>query len=206
MATDLDRILANLLAFYDFTGKEVLAVGAGGGQLAGYASPAKRVIAVDRDPAAMDKLKEASERLGLYDRFEYWSGDFYDCDRKGDAVLFEFCLHEMDEPAAALRKALTLAPETVIIDHAPGSVWIYYGAEDEAVERTWRALEAFPVARRSRYDGEQRFRNFQELHDKMSPQGGASLRRIGEFRGRTDIVIPMSYASALIRLPGPEMP
>lgn len=201
MATDVGRILENLLAFYDFTGKTIVAVGAGGGQLAGYARPAKRVIAVDRDPAAMDKLKQCSQQLGLNDRFEYWSGDFYDCDRQGDTVLFEFCLHEMDDPAAAVRKALALAPETVVLDHAPGSVWIYYGAEDDDVERSWRALEAFPVVRRSRYDAEQRFRDFQELHDKVSLQGDESLRRIEEFRGQTDIIIPMSYALALIRRP-----
>lgn len=201
MATDLEHILSNLLGFYDFAGKTVVAVGAGGGQLAGYARPAKKVIAVDRDPAAMDKLKEASQRLGLDDRFEYWSGDLYDCDRQGDTVLFEFCLHEIDDPAAAVRKALSLAPETVVIDHAPGSVWIYYGAEDKLVERSWRALEDFSVVRRSRHESEQRFRNFQELHDKVCPQGDESLRRIEEFRGRTDIVIPMSYALALIRRP-----
>jgi len=65
MATDVGLILHNLLAFYDFTGKTVVAVGAGGGQLAGYGFQAKRVIAVDRDPAAMDQLKAVSSRLGL---------------------------------------------------------------------------------------------------------------------------------------------
>ena len=201
MATDVGRILDNLLAFYDFGGKTVIAVGAGGGQLAGYGRPAKRVVAVDRDAAAMDKLKESSRQLGLQDRFEYWSGDFCACDRHGDTVLFEFCLHEMDDPAAALGKAMILAPETVVIDHAPNSVWIYYGAEDDKVERSWRALEAFSVTRRSGYNAEQRFRDFQELHEKVSLQGDESLRRIEEFRGQSNIVIPMSYALALIRRP-----
>ncbi len=201
MATDVGRILENLLAFYDFKGKTVVAVGAGGGQLAGYGRPAKRVIAVDRDPAAMDKLKESSQRLGLSGRFEYWSGDFCTCDRQGDTVLFEFCLHEMDDPVAALNNARILAPDTVVIDHAPGSAWIYYGAEDDKVERSWRAVETFPVIRRSGHAAEQRFRDFRELHDKVSLQGEESLRRIEEFRGQADIVIPMSYALALIRRP-----
>lgn len=201
MATDVGRILDNLLTFYDFGGKTVVAVGAGGGQLAGYGRPAKRVIAVDRDPTAMDKLKEASQRLGLNDRFEYWSGDFCTCERQGDMVLFEFCLHEMDDPAAALGRAMILAPETVVIDHAPGSAWIYYGAEEDKVERGWRVVEAFPIIRRSRYATEQRFRDFRELHEKVSPQGDESLRRIEKFRGQSNIVIPMSYALALIRSP-----
>jgi predicted RNA methylase len=201
MATDIETILDNLLAFYDFGGKTAIAVGAGGGQLAGYGRAAKRVIAVDRDPAAMDKLKESCQRLGLDDRFEYWSGDFRACDRQGGTVLFEFCLHEMDDPAAALEKAMSLAPETVVIDHAHGSPWIYYGAEEDCVERSWRALEAFPVIRQSRFDTEQRFRDFGELHDKVKLQGVESLRRIEEFRGKSNIVIPMSYALALIRRP-----
>ena len=199
MATDVGRILENLLAFYDFSGKAVIAVGAGGGQLAGYGRAAGKVIAVDRDPAAMDKLKESARVLGLSDRFEYWFGDFCDCDRRGDVVLFEFCLHEMVDAAAALAKAVTLAPEVVVIDHAPSSVWIYYGAEDDKVERSWRILEKYPIVRRCAYSAEQRFKNFQELWDKVSPQGDESLRRIEEFRGRSDIVIPMSYALALIR-------
>jgi len=201
MVTDVGRILDNLLAFYDFGGKTVVAVGAGGGQLAGYSRPAKRMIAVDRDPAAMDKLKEASQRLGLSDRFEYWSGDFCTCERQGDMVLFEFCLHEMDDPAAALGRAMILAPETVVIDHAPGSAWIYYGAEEDKVERSWRVVEAFPIIRRTGYATEQRFRNFRELHEKVSSQGDESLRRIEKFRGQSNIVIPMSYALALIRSP-----
>jgi hypothetical protein len=32
MATDLNLIITNLLAFYDFTNKTIVSVGAGGGQ------------------------------------------------------------------------------------------------------------------------------------------------------------------------------
>jgi ubiquinone/menaquinone biosynthesis C-methylase UbiE len=201
MATDVERILENLLAFYDFRGKTVIAVGSGGGQLAGYGRAAGKVIAVDRDAAAMDKLKESSRRLGLSDRFEYWCGDFHSCDRRGDVVLFEFCLHEMDEPSAAIGRATILAPDVVVLDHAPGSPWIYYGAEDERVERSWRILEGVPAARRSRHETVQRFRDFGELEEKVRLQGAESLRRIEEFRGRSDIVIPMTYALALVQRP-----
>ncbi len=52
MTTGLAALLDNLLRFYPFDGKVVLAVGAGGGQLAGYGRAAKRVIAVDHEAAA----------------------------------------------------------------------------------------------------------------------------------------------------------
>ncbi len=92
MATDIGMILQRLLAFFDFSGKSVLVVGAGGGQFAEYARSMRKVIAIDRDLAAMRQLQEAVARLNLQNRFEYWVGDFADCDRRGDVVLFEFCL------------------------------------------------------------------------------------------------------------------
>jgi len=198
MATDVGRILENLLAFYDFTGKTVVAVGAGGGQMAGYGFRAKRVIAVDRDTAAMDQVKTVSRELGLSERFDYWFGDFRTCDRRGDVVLFEFCLHEMEDPAEALDKALTLAPESVVIDHEPGSTWGYYGAEDDKVQRSWHVVDGYPVVRRARWATVQRFRDFEELRERLRRQGDESLRRIEPFRGQRAIVIPMSYALALV--------
>lgn len=199
MATDVGLILQRLLAFFDFSGKSVLAVGAGGGQLAEYARPMRRVLAVDRDLAAMKKLQEAAVRLGLQDRFEYWTGDFADCDRRGDVVLFEFCLHEMEDPAGAVAKATTLAPEVVVIDHSPGSPWVYFTAEDEKVDRSWRALGRLPVTRQCCHTAEHRFGNYEELHAKVKSQGDESIRRIEQFREQTNITIPMTYALALIR-------
>lgn len=198
MATDIARILANLLAFYDLSGKSVVAVGAGGGQLAGYGRVASRVIAVDRDHAAMEQLRTAVAAQGLDGRFEFWAGDFLACDRSADVVLFEFSLHEIADPAAALSRATRLAPDLVVLDHEPGSPWIYYGAEDDKVERSWRAVEGLPVARRVRYDTEQRFADFEALHEKLHLQGDESFRRIERYRGRHEIVIPMSYALALV--------
>ena len=32
--------------------------------------------------------------------------------------------------------ARTLAPDVVVFDHAPGSEWIYYGAEERLVARS----------------------------------------------------------------------
>ncbi len=198
MATDIGVILQNLLSFFDFSGRSVLAVGAGGGQFAEYARSMKKVLAVDRDLAAMKQLQEAAARLDLQDRFEYWTGDFADCDRRGDVVLFEFCLHEMDDPSTAVAKATTLAPDVVVIDHAPGSPWVYFTAEDDKVDRSWRALDRMQVIRQCSYTAEQRFAIYDELHAKVKSQGDVSIRRIERFREQTNITIPMTYALALI--------
>jgi len=199
MATDIGLILQRLLAFYDFSGKNVLVVGAGGGQLAEYARSMRKVLAVDRDLEAMKQLQKAAARLDLQDRFEYWIGDFADCDRQGDVVLFEFCLHEMDDPSAAVAKAATLAPEVVVIDHAPDSQWVYFTAEDDKVDRSWRELGRLQVVRQSSYTTEQHFANYGELHTKVMSQGEVSIRRIERFLEQTNITITMTYALALIR-------
>ncbi len=200
MATDIGLILKNLLDFYDFGAKTVVAVGAGGGQLAEYARPAQKVVAVDRDAAALKQLRAAAARLGLQERFEYWAGDFAECHCGGDVLLFEFCLHEMADPAGALAKALNLAPDVLVLDHAPGSPWVYYGAEDEKVVRSWQEAGRFPLVRQGSYAAQQRFANYGELFAKVKLQGEESLRRIEEFRERGNIVIPMSYRLALIRV------
>ncbi len=199
MATDIGLILERLNVFFNFSGKCVVAVGAGGGQMAGYARTMRKVLAVDRDLAAMQQLREAADRLGLQDRFEYWTGDFCDCDRRGDVVLFEFCLHEMEDPAKALVKAASLAPEIVVIDHAPGSQWSYFTAEDEKVKRSWQAVESLPITRQCSHAAAQRFNNYEELFEKVKSQGDESIRRIERFREQTSITIPMTYGLALIR-------
>ena len=49
MATDLDTILRDIERCYDFGGRSVIHVGAGGGQLIGYARNARSVLGVDTD-------------------------------------------------------------------------------------------------------------------------------------------------------------
>jgi len=58
MPTDLDLIVANLTSFHDFSGKIVIHVGAGGGQLIGYAASCRKVVAVDNDPSALERLEQ----------------------------------------------------------------------------------------------------------------------------------------------------
>jgi len=120
MATDIAKVIANLTSFYDFRNKSVVHVGAGGGQFIAYASDAYHVVAVDPDAAALEPLRAAIDRLGLGDRFTVRQAVFESLTDKADVVFFEFCLHEMNDPEAVLRHARTLAPEALVIDHAPG--------------------------------------------------------------------------------------
>jgi predicted RNA methylase len=90
VATDARQIVANLTAFYDFTGKAVIAVGAGGGQLAEYARTTRRVVAVDRDRAAIERLAARARECGLAERFIFVPRDFFEVRTPGDMVLFEF--------------------------------------------------------------------------------------------------------------------
>ena len=108
MATDIKRLINNLLEFYDFENKAILSVGAGGGQLIEYGRHAKHVTAIDNDKAALDKLKQNLIASGLDDKFTLVHSDFYAADFKADLLLFEFCLHEMEDPEAAIRRALTM--------------------------------------------------------------------------------------------------
>lgn len=55
---------------------------------------------------------------------------------QGDVVYFEFCLHEMADPARDLAHAATLATDVVVFDHAAGSDWSFHAAEEHEVQRS----------------------------------------------------------------------
>ena len=198
MATDVAAVLANLLAFYKFDDKTMISVGAGGGQLAGYGRVARKVIAVDPDGAALAALAERTRALGIEDRFALLEKDFMAVSERGDVVLFEFSLHELPDPAAALAHATTLALDIVIIDHAPGSSWADDVDETEKVAASWAAVAARGTRRTEDYHAVQRFASYQELFDKVKSQGAEAIRRIERWRGCADITIPMAYRTALL--------
>ena len=62
MATDIAAILQNLGSCYNFTGKSVIHVGAGGGQFIGYAFEARSALGVDPDPEAVARLTAALQQ------------------------------------------------------------------------------------------------------------------------------------------------
>ena len=198
MATDVAVILENLLGFYEFDNKVMISVGAGGGQLAGYGRVARKVVAVDPDGAALAALAERIRALGIGDRFVLVEKDFMAVTERADVVLFEFALHEIPDPGAALAHAATVAPDTVIIDHAPGSPWAHAVDETEKVAASWKAAAARGIRRVQDYDAVQLFPSYRELFDKVKGQGAEAIRRIERWRGCTEITIPMAYRIAAL--------
>lgn len=198
MATDIKKIIENLLGFYDFTNQTIVSVGAGGGQFIEYGHRSMHVFAIDSDQEALVRLETNLKKLELTDKFTLIHADFHGVDTKGDVVLFEFCLHEMNEPEEAVRHALTLAPTTLIADHALDSEWAYIVDETEKVAASWDAVKRFNVKRRVQHNTVQFFHNYDELFQKVSVQGERSIDRISRYKGQKDFSIPMSYSFALI--------
>lgn len=198
MATNYAKLTENLTRFYDFTDKVVLFIGAAGRQLLDPNIRTKKLIAIDKDVQALGDLKAKVIAQGLQDLMEVVGANFDEVTLHGDAVYFEFCLHEMDDPAEALFHAKSLAPDIVVYDHSPGSEWIYFGAEEDKVSRNSAAMEHFGIRRRQRFHTEQRFGSYGELLAKVSPQGPLAVERAQRFVGATDIVIPMSYELDLL--------
>ena len=171
-------------------------MGAGGGQFLDLYRDAARIVAIDSDPAALRQLESAVAARGLADRFDLVRADFFEVTRCAEIVVFEFCLHEMPDPAKALEHARALAPEALVFDHAPGSTWTWHAAEEDKVVRSTQAMEACGIRRRAVFHGEQRFRDYAELLDKVATQGPTAIERIAPYRERRDIVIPMKYLAA----------
>lgn len=196
MATDIKAIVSNLVGFYDFNDKIILSVGAGGGQLIEYGRKAKKVFAVDNDLSAIQRLNESISAKGLSDKFETIHNDFFNVRETPDAVLFEFCLHEIPSTNKALQYAKSLSNDVLIIDHWFASDWAYYVDEKEKVAVSWAAIEANGYKRFEVYESVQLFANYDELYQKVSVMGETSIARIEKFKTQIDIVIPMSYMIA----------
>ena len=198
MATDIAAILDDIGSCYDFTGRSVIHVGAGVGQLIGYADRARSVLGVDPDPATVERLRAAVRERGLGDRVRVLQGDILTASARADVVFFEFCLHEIVDPLTALRRARTMAPEVLVADAAPGSPWAECLCESEKVLRGWAAVERFPRALDRTFPGAQRFRDHAELLATVQPLGDCVTRRVAEFAGRRDFTIAMPYRVALL--------
>jgi hypothetical protein len=155
-------------------------------------------LALDKDAGAIRKLRENLKKAGLEDKFTPILGDFFKASLRGDGVLFEFCLHEMSDPKAAVQRAQTMASDVIIIDHWPDSEWSYYTAEAEKVAGSWASLESLIFKKKQEYDAVHFFRDYDELYQKLKDQGDLSLARIEKFRSQKNISIPMSYGIAVI--------
>ena len=198
MATDIKKIISNLFKFYNFDNKEIISVGAGGGQLIEYGRNSKNVSAVDCNERALSKLRDNLTGSGLEDKFTLIYSDFYLTDLKGDLVVFEFCLHEMKDAETALKHAQTMAPDVLILDHWPGSEWAFTGNEEENIVKSWAALNRFHLKKIQKYDTVQVFHDYEEIYQKVKLQGEISIERINKYKDKTNFSIPMSYGFALI--------
>lgn len=198
MATDIARVIANLTSVYSFADKSVVHVGAGGGQFIGYAAQARHVLAVDPDPAAVARLRAALETLGLANQVTVREGGFESIREAADVVFFEFCLHEMQDPDALLRHARTLAPETLVIDHAPESRWAWHTAETEKATRSWQAVERAGMRVDRRFVGRQRFASVAELVARVESQGEPAVGRARAVEDASGIDIEMIYRVAVL--------
>jgi hypothetical protein len=198
LATDYRQLTENLHRFYDFTGKVVLFVGAGGRQLLDPSIPTKKLIAIDENAQSLKDLEADIAAKGRQSSMEVVGSRFEDVTAYGDVVYFEFCLHEMDDPQQALSHARALAPDMVVFDHLPGSEWVFHAAEEDKVRRSAEAMERFGVRRRETFRTEQRFANYDELLAKVSVQGATAIRRAQRYASATDIVIPMTYELVLL--------
>jgi hypothetical protein len=198
VATDYKQLTENLSRFYDFAGKIVLYVGAGGRQLLSTSIKAKKVLAIDHNVASLRELEINRAANGKQDSIEVLAVGFENVTKPGDVVYFEFCLHEMNDPIGALAHAHTLAPDIVVFDHSPGSVWAFHAAEDEKVQRSAEAMDRFGIRRRETFCAAQHFQDHNELLAKIASQGPVAIERALHFAKATNIVIPMSYGLSLL--------
>ncbi len=178
MAVDRRVIAEALRHFYDFTGEATLLVGAGSSIALGPARKARSATIVDKDPQAIAALRAEAVRLDGGAPVELLCARFEETRWRGDVVYFEFCLHQMGDPDEALRRARSIAPSVVVLDHAPGSEWMRSAAEDDKVLRSAAALDRAGVARRERFDAEQRFGSRDELAARLAAQGPVAAERI----------------------------
>jgi predicted RNA methylase len=198
MATDINAIIENLLSFHDFKNQTIISVGAGGGQFVEYARSAHKVYAVDNDKEALNRLSGSLIKAGLADKFTLIHSEFEQVDLSGDVVLFEFCLHEMADAEAAIKRALTMAPVVLISDHLPGSEWSYIVGEEQKVANSRNAITKFNIRKHKEYNTSQRFADYEELYQKVRGQGDEVIKRISKFANQTCFEIPMSYGFVLI--------
>lgn len=198
MATDIKQITDNLLSFYNFTDQVIVTVGAGGGQLIEYARNAKSIIAIDNDVNSLELLQKRLHSTGLNDKYSITHSDFEQTQFKCDIVLFEFSLHEMDNPDFAIRHAKTMANNIVILDHLPDSEWAYLADEETKVSKSWTAIELFNIRDKQSYLTSQNFENYKQLFDKIKIQGENSISRISKYQSISPISIPMSYGLVLL--------
>jgi ubiquinone/menaquinone biosynthesis C-methylase UbiE len=193
MSAKIEEIINELRSFYDFSNKQIISVGAGGGQLVDYAEKARKVIAIDNDLAALKRLEQKLCSKEFMPKFELHNADFYKSEFNADVLVFEFCLHEMPNPEQAIRHALSMTNDIIIIDHYIDSPWAHIVNESEKALISWQAAKGFNIGTQKICVTEQYFANYRDLYEKVKVQGEATISRIEQYKNKTDIIIPMRY-------------
>ena len=126
MEQDRDCItLSKILQFADLRNQEVLEIGCGDGRITTQlVGKAKRIVAIDPDPAIIAEAKENMEGVDLH----IGSGEYLEFPSESfDVILFTLSLHHQDS-ILALREA-----KRVLRDH--GQVVILEPADDGEIEQ-----------------------------------------------------------------------
>lgn len=198
MVVDRRELAANLVGFYDFAGKSSLCVGAGGGLLLPPSSDVARLVAIDKDRKALQRFRTESRGKWTGIPIKFVPRKFETVGLRGDVVYFEFCMHQMDDPLEALEHARSLAPDIVVIDHLPGSEWVYYWAGEAMVNRSTKALESFGIRRQGKFTAEQRFEDWDAFAARLSDEGEESRHRVLELKGQMNVRMRMDYGLYLL--------
>jgi hypothetical protein len=198
MVVDRGELSAKLTRFYDFSGKSALCVGAGGGLLLNPASGVASVVAIDRNAKSLQEFHVKSKTTWGGIPIRFVPRKFETVDFRGDVVYFEFCMHQMEDPGGVLKHAHSMARDIVVIDHLPGSEWVYYWAGEDVVRRSTKALGSFGIRRRRKFTAEQRFEDWKALAARLSGQGKESRRRVLGLKGTANVRIRMDYGLYLL--------
>ena len=198
MVVDRNELATNLREFYDFAGKSAICVGAGGGLLLDPASRVASVVAIDKNAEELERFRTESKTKWAGIPLRFVPSKFEEVDFQGDVVYFEFCMYMMEDQRKTLDHARSMARDIVVIDHVPGSKWIYYWAGEEEVMRSTKVLESYGVRRKKRFTSEAWFKDWQAFADRLTGLGEESRRRVLELKEAKDVRMPMDYCLYLI--------
>jgi SAM-dependent methyltransferase len=198
MVVNRDELTSALTKFYDFRGKKVLYVGCGLGQLLPPGSGVASVVGIDRDAKALGAFRRVAATTWAGIPITFVPRKFETIRHHGDVAYFEFCMHMMKDPRRTLKLARSLAKDVVIMDHLPGSKWVYYWAGEEQVARSTKAIQSFGIKREKTLVTEQRFEDGKALAKRLDQVGREARRRIMELKDAKDIRMRMDYGLYLL--------
>jgi ubiquinone/menaquinone biosynthesis C-methylase UbiE len=193
MIVNPKEMINNIDAFIDFSNKTVMIVGAGGGQLMGYAGTANQIIAVDNNKEAIEQLEKRIRNSELINKYKTIMSDFESVNEKVDILVFEFSLHEMENIQKAIEHAKEIAGRVIIFDHVYDSEWVTIVQENNKIETEDKILNSIAVIRQAHFHAMQAFVQYDDLKKKVECQGEGAIKAIRKYLDKEDITIDMEY-------------